>query len=605
MSDGSLSDPTLLLCPDCGKPLRSGPQPHKCETPTATQPTAIVADTGDAPAHGGTLKPGEELCDGRYRIVRLLGRGAMGEVYLAADTASTLGAPVVLKLIHPQWLGEEAYVQRFRREAEAARLLKHDAIVRVNYLAQDRARNFLVMEMEYAGDRTLKDLLRVREEKRLPAPEALEMARQVLEGLAHAHAKGVVHRDIKPSNLIIAPDGSVRIADFGLAKLTERIALDATLTGSRGPMGTPNYWSPEQQRDAKHVDARSDLFSTGVVLYEMLTGQIPNVDFQTPLRRAGVPEAVDAVILEALRHAPEDRYASAEAFLKALDGLRGRAPAPAPVEERRTPARGTPVRKADARPKESIRVSPGEPGAFHTIGEGVAAAADGATVLVRPGTYDESLVISRPVVVEADGAAGSVVVQSAKPVCVTLEGGATLRGLAIRNLAGKESYQGGAVQLRGGACRLERCDIAAQQGVGVLALGGGGNHVIWKCRIHSTKLFGVYFGPQGGGTMEGCEVHRTGSTGVMIGSKQVRLRGCRVHDTLAGAGVELDSHGTTPLEACEIRKCAGSGLSIRKGSTGRLVDSLVHDNAPPQVATDDGGTLVQERSHVEERKRRF
>ncbi|MBI2923895.1 MAG: protein kinase [Planctomycetes bacterium] len=602
MSDESLSDPTLLLCPDCGNPLQTGPQPHKCEKPTVTHPTAILADTGDAPAHGGTLKPGEELCEGRYRIVRLLGRGAMGEVYLAGDTASTLGAPVVLKLIHPRWLGEEAYVQRFRREAEAARLLKHDAIVRVNYLAQDKARDFLVMEMEYAGDRTLKDLLRVREEKRLPAPEALEIARQVLAGLAHAHGKGVVHRDIKPSNLIMAPDGSVRIADFGLAKLTERVALDATLTGSRGPMGTPNYWSPEQQRDAKHVDARSDLYSTGVVLYEMLTGQIPNVDFQTPLRRAGVAEALDAVILTALRHEPEDRYASAGAFLKALESLRGSA---AVATVRATPARGTPVRKSDAKPRDAIRVSPDLPGAFRTIGEGVAAAADGGTVLVGPGTYEETLVVTRPVVVEADGPAGTVLVQSAGPVCVSLEGGATLRGLAIRNLAGKETTQCGAVALRGGACRLERCDIAAQQGVGVLVLEGGGKPVLWKCRIHTTKLFGVYFGAQGGGTMEGCEVYRTGSTGIMVGSKHVRLRGCRIHDTLAGAGIELDHHGATTLEACEIRKCAGSGLAIRRGSAGRLVDSIVHENAPPQVATEEGAKLVLERSHVEEPRRRF
>ena len=263
----------------------------------------------------------------QYEILRKIGGGGMGVVYAARDTK--LGRPVALKFLPPQWSHDDGAKQRFIREAQAASATDHRNICTIHDIAStDDGRLFIVMA-HYDGE-TLKHKL---EAGPLDIDTAIEIAAQVAEGLAKAHAQGVVHRDIKPGNLIIT-DEAVKILDFGLAKFAT--ALQLTTEGST--LGTAAYMSPEQVR-GEEADARSDLWSLGVVLYEMLAGRVPfhgayaeavayaiRNEAPAPLRaqRPEVSEALEQLVFRALHKEPAVRYQSARDLTRALRTLQGR-----------------------------------------------------------------------------------------------------------------------------------------------------------------------------------------------------------------------------------------------------------------------------------------
>jgi serine/threonine-protein kinase len=273
----------------------------------------------------------------QYEILAKLGGGGMGVVYRARDTK--LGRFVALKFLPPQWSHDESAKQRFVREAQAASATEHRNICTIHNIEQtDDGQLFIVMT--YYEGRTLKQKL---EAGPLPVDEALDIAGQIAEGLAKAHARGVVHRDIKPGNVMITEDG-VKILDFGLATFAD--ALKLTIAGST--VGTVAYMSPEQVR-CEDTDARSDIWALGVVLYEMLDGVLPfkgpypEATFYAiknepppPLRGAGhgIPEAVDKLVRRALEKNPEHRIQSARELARELRLLQGRT---VPLELRTEP----------------------------------------------------------------------------------------------------------------------------------------------------------------------------------------------------------------------------------------------------------------------------
>ncbi|HEX7254330.1 MAG TPA: Stk1 family PASTA domain-containing Ser/Thr kinase [Gaiellaceae bacterium] len=258
------------------------------------------------------------LFDGRYRIVRRLGSGGMANVYLAED--EELGRLVAIKILNDRHASDDSFVERFRREAKNAAGLSHPNIVSI--YDRGEAEGTYYIAMEYLEGRSLKD--RIVAEGALPIDAAIDATRQILRALGFAHRGGVVHRDVKPHNVLLAPDGSERrykVTDFGISRTS---ASQMTEAGSI--VGTAQYLSPEQARGAP-VDQRSDIYSVGIVLYELLTGKLPFTG-ETPLEiamkhlseipkppsalRPEVSVDLDMVVLRALAKDPAERFESAE-----------------------------------------------------------------------------------------------------------------------------------------------------------------------------------------------------------------------------------------------------------------------------------------------------
>lgn len=257
----------------------------------------------------------DTLFDGRYRIERKLGAGGMANVYLAVD--EELGRRVAIKILNDRHANDEQFVARFRQEAKNAAALSHPNIVAI--FDRGEAEGTYYIAMEYLEGKTLKELVVSRGPA--PANVAIDYARQILSALKFAHRHGIVHRDIKPHNVLVDGEGRVKVTDFGIAR-----AGTSEMTEAGSIVGTAQYLSPEQARGAG-VDPRSDLYSLGVVLYELLTGESP-FDGDTPVEiamkhlsqtpeppsahRPELPEELDWVVTRALAKHPDDRYQSAD-----------------------------------------------------------------------------------------------------------------------------------------------------------------------------------------------------------------------------------------------------------------------------------------------------
>jgi len=262
------------------------------------------------------------IIDGRYRVLHRVGSGGMADVVCAEDLQ--LGRKVAIKLLHRRFAQDEEFVERFRREASSAAGLQHPHVVAV----YDRGAwdDTYYIAMEYLEGRTLKKL--VQEEAPLAAPRAIDLTIQILRAARFAHKRGIIHRDLKPHNVIIDAEGRAKVTDFGIAKAG---ASDMTQTGSI--MGTAQYLSPEQAQ-GHAVSAPSDLYSVGIILYEMLTGRVPfegESAVTIALKQVGeapvppsrhnpaVPPALEAVVLKALEKDPARRFADADEFIAALE----------------------------------------------------------------------------------------------------------------------------------------------------------------------------------------------------------------------------------------------------------------------------------------------
>ena len=206
----------------------------------------------------------QKILAGRYRLTEQIGMGGMAIVYKAVDLRT--GHNVAVKVLRPEYNEDREFIGRFQREAEAASKMTHHNIVNLLDVGMDGENRYLVME--YVQGKTLKQV--IQERGRLNAPLACQITIRILSALEHAHRNGIVHRDIKPQNILVHADGHIKVADFGIA----RIADSATLTKGDNVMGSVHYFSPEQAR-GEGATAASDIYSTGVVLYEMLTGRVP------------------------------------------------------------------------------------------------------------------------------------------------------------------------------------------------------------------------------------------------------------------------------------------------------------------------------------------
>jgi len=299
-------------------------------------PASTLTDVGDATQMmpgatapmGGTLTPGQSL-GVRYDITALLGAGGMGMVYRAVDRE--LQEVVAIKTLKPELIAaDETALERFKSEIRLARKISHRNVVRTHDLGEARGLYFITME--FVEGTTLKDLVRAR--GRLPAAVLLPIARQLCRALEVAHEAGVIHRDIKPQNMVVEGDGTLKVMDFGIARLVSRTPQQG-LTQAGMVIGTPEYMAPEQLL-GDDVDARADVYSAGVVMYECLTGRLPfeasspmvliaKVLEETPPTphavHDDVPPVLSALVMHALARDRDTRPASAKALHDALEQL--------------------------------------------------------------------------------------------------------------------------------------------------------------------------------------------------------------------------------------------------------------------------------------------
>jgi len=307
-------------CNQCGKPLASDALGGNCPECLFKAGLVETRDVSGATASGsgaaqGPLKPSELApLFPQLEIIECIGHGGMGAVYKARQPK--LGRLVALKILGADKEHDSRFTERFLREAQALARLNHPNIVTIHDFGEVAGLFFLLME--FVDGISLRALM---EKGRMTPEQALAIVPRVCEALQFAHEHGIVHRDIKPENILLDTQGRVKIADFGIAKITGVAGERANLTADQQVIGTPHYMAPEQVEHPRAVDHRADIFSLGVVFYEMLTGELPLGKFSPPSRKVRIDVRLDEVVLHALEKEPERRYQRANEVKTAVETI--------------------------------------------------------------------------------------------------------------------------------------------------------------------------------------------------------------------------------------------------------------------------------------------
>jgi len=576
---------------------------------------------------------------GKFEILRALGKGSMGEVFLGRDPV--LGRDVAIKTIQPgSSFGEEAKA-RFEREARATAAMNHPNIVTVFDFGEEGGLHYLVME--YIDGENLESLILG---KTLSKNDQLEALAQACEGLAYAHDRGVIHRDMKPSNILVTRRGKklhAKLTDFGVA-LVDR----SNLTEQGVWMGTVSYMAPEYLDTGKATPS-TDLFAVGVMLYEILTGGrkpftgetttgILNAILRSPAQPFESEEMKDLspAILEVTKKAlakdPQARFANAEDLASAIR------------EALATPLK--PTRKSLETPSlTTIVVGKGGKATCLSLRVALRQAAPGARITVLPGHYRESLVIDKDVTLCGEGEASSILLESPKGPCLLFQaaqasvtgltilqtseggdpavrvvsglasltdciiqchGGTGIEGGTGTNLIlksiqltgsdafdGKSSHGVGLRLLSGAHAALEDCEVLDFPGGGV-ELGPEARLQIARCRILRSRFAGLLALEKSHAVLEDCDlVGHQGSGLHAISGASVQARGSRLQEN-EGFGLSAMASSMVTLEGCEVARNQQAGVLIHRGATVQLKDCKVIEGRSLGLVCSEKGRGVLE-----------
>ena len=524
------------------------------------------------------LPPGSLLRAGDYEIDHALGQGGFGITYRARHVG--LNRPVAIKEFYPQeyarrdGAGKVRVPDEFRTLFQNAREyfllegqllahLDHGNVVKVHDCFRERETAYLVMEL--IDGRTLEQELEGLPGRRLPPGRVGVITDQLVDALAAVHEAGVYHLDVKPANVLLEEDRAI-LVDFGAAR------QEADL--SRGRAFTREY-APLELMAGEEVGPESDLFELGMMLHEMLTGERP----PDALRRVraewapvGLPERWAAVLEPALRLVRADRPRSVRAWWRGSTLAAG--PATHHVSQR------------------------GRTG-YRTIGEAVARAAPGDRVLVRPGLYEENLVLDRPVQILGNGKREEIILQSSDANCLLMRADSALvRGLTIRGRAALKSKQYVAVDVERGQLELENCIVTSDSLACVAVRGEGARPVIRDCKIHRGAEAGLLFLGGSRGTVEDCEIAEHALAGVAVRDGAApTLRRCQI-SKVSGVGVLAYRKGSPILEGCTIEESGLAGVEIRSGANPSLRGCDIRSGEENGVLIHQGGAGSLERCTI-------
>ena len=557
----------------------------------------------------------------RYRVLKALGRGGMGAVYLAEH--KVMKRMVALKVIRPDLAAHPEVVHRFRREVEAVAHLTHPNIVAAHDAEQAGDCFFLVMEYVDGVDLAR----RLKEHGRLPVAEACDAVRQASLGLQYAHERGLVHRDLKPHNLMQTPSGVVKVLDFGLARVSQLTPEGGTVSGV--VLGTPNYMAPEQANDPHQADIRSDIYSLGCTLYELLGGRVPfpggglvdklrkqALEPPTPLRQlrpelgAGLVRVIDrmmakdaaerlqtpAEVVAALEPwcAPLPETVGPDKLVRGGGGAgRGRRAVVVGAAVFGTCAlgllawlavhlpSGSTASPTEATGQVTAKVAPAPPalvvcadgtGDFSSLRQAVRDAPAGSHLLVRPGHYQEAIDVRKQLEI-AGGPGGGVVLESSDGTPLTLSAdGVRLRRLTVLTKAKKPAVD----ILAGSGVLLDECDISSTSWNGLTVTNSETEVVVRKCSLHDCKETGCHVSGGAKVTFEDSRFAGNGNNGAeLFGGGRGVFRRCQMNDNTHGVFAQVDAQ--TKLEECTLTANL-SGLVVCNGARADLRHCKLHSN---------------------------
>lgn len=560
---------------------------------------------------------------GKFEILRRIGKGAMGEVFLGRDTI--LGRDVAIKtILASSSFGEEAKA-RFEREAKSTARLNHPNIVTVFEFGEEEGLHFLAME--YLEGEDLESLIQKRA---LDRAEFLEVLAQTCEGLAYAHEQGVIHRDVKPANILVIRRGkrlTAKLMDFGVALVSQ-----SNLTEQGTWMGTANYMAPEYL-DTGKASPSSDLFAVGVMLYEVVsggrkpfTGETTTLVLNAILRNPPqpfLPEEIQEVgpqLLKVTRKAlakkPEDRYASAENLAVAIREAAGEAagrpmaPAPPPVAVRKEPA------------EKPLIVGRGAKATCLSLRVALRQAAPGARITLLPGVYRESLVVDKPITIVGEGNPLEIILESSQGPCLTLKAPTVeLRGLTLRRTSTEDGDDAPLVLVQSGRVTLEDCELTTETHDALRIEGQGTQAGLKRCHVDGRPEVGLDLGAGTSASLSHCLVEGHRKAAVRVGANgsaqlvhtvlkegegaglrvrmggQAQLEDCELVDCQAGS-LEVEAEGRVQLQRCRLDSSRYAGVLASDKGQASLEDCDILGHALSGLHAADGAMITVRRTHI-------